>query len=148
MSAKIHLLLFVIFIGLLVSNSGLLTKEDKFLKNSGNRISGSSSDSLAIIHRIEGEWVWDSSFYNQTKTTYYSSIYYKVVFLRNFKLKVFQNDSIIQASNWIIQKEGNDFIISTDPRVDYVSGLVLINHSFLKMKDSRTGFENYFSKKL
>jgi hypothetical protein len=147
MSAKVHLLLFVIFIGILAFNSGLKTNNATSLKSSRAKASVGNLDSLKILERLTGEWAWDSSCYNQNKTTCYSSIHYRVVFFRNFKLKVFQHDSTIQTSNWIIQKEGNDFILSTNPCVDYVSGVVLINHGLLRMKDSKTGFEYYFSKK-
>jgi hypothetical protein len=148
MSAKLHILLFLIFIGILALNSGLKSNEEVLLKRSSGSISSIVSDSLAILKNITGEWIWDSTFYHRTKTICYAGIYYRVVFLRNFEVKVFQSDHLIQLSKWWIEKTGKDYLLKTKPSVDYVCGYVqFINNSLILRDDEKAGLESYFSKK-
>jgi len=146
MSAKIHLLLFLVFIGIIALNAGLKSNdynsEDVENLNSGNKL-----DSMHILKNLIGEWDWDSTLNQKSKAKCYSGIIYKLVFFPDFNLNVIKKGSLIANSKWAINKKGRNYTLTTCPVIDNVFGYVSVGDKILIMKDmGDSGMEYYFSK--
>jgi hypothetical protein len=147
MSAKVHLFLFVLFIAVLAINFGLSSKNNANLNSSISSFSGSVSDSLEVIKKITGEWIWDSTCCEKKKTACFAGLYYKIRFMKNFDLKVYENGELIKTAKWMLIKNNKKFSIFTIPPVEYVSGDVSLIGNGIKLSDRNFQGNNYYFSK-
>jgi hypothetical protein len=136
-------LLLLFFLAVFRNISG----EDK--PNNSNPIDRNAEKKFnSILSSIEGTWKCDSASYPEKRTTCYPGFIYKLVFLRNFVVHVYQNDNLIQTSNWKVDKHEGDIVLITNPSVCYASGNVFLTRNQLKLNNTgNQGGLYYFSRK-
>jgi hypothetical protein len=147
MSAKVHLFLFILFIAVLVSNFGLNSNNSSKLSGSISPFSDSGFDSLEVVKNIIGEWIWDSTCCEKKKTVCFAGLYYKIRFMKNFDLKVYENGELVKTAKWALFKKDKNYSVVSIPPVEYVSGEVTFTRNSIKLNDGNSQGNNYYFSK-
>jgi len=85
-----------------------------------------SWDSTRIVKSLLGQWRWDSIKCPVIVTKSKGEVDYRLNFVSDSKLEIYQSDILTKTVNWFINGHDGIYNIHTEPSVDKVFGAVFI----------------------
>lgn len=128
MTARLNILLFFAF--LIILSLNYCIKSDEIAPYNEADLfdcyQQQSWDSTKVVQNLIGSWILESTKCPVIATKLKSNENYRLVFISDTRLEIYQSNTLIKTVNWFVNGHEGIYNINTEPSVDNVFGAVFI----------------------